>query len=202
MSPAPATPSRSLVARARAGEAGAREELARQVGTSAYVFALQLTRSPESAQDVAQESVLRFFRHLDRFDDGQRLEPWLYGIVRNQVRDIARRERVRHHESLDTWLEAGGHEPVANDDPLASAERHELQQRVWRGISALPDASREILVLRDYHGLTYRDIAAVLSIPDGTVMSRLHAARQRLRRILSEQGGDPRRDPIATEDAP
>jgi RNA polymerase sigma-70 factor (ECF subfamily) len=129
------------------------------------------------------------------------VEPWLFGIVRNQVRDTARRERARRHESLDAWLEQGGPEPAGTDDPVAAAERHELQQRVWRAISELGDAHREILVLRDYHRLAYRELADVLSIPTGTVMSRLHSARRRLRQILIEQdGGQPAKETTPRSD--
>ena len=184
MSPPPAR-DRTVITRARDGEPAAREELAHSTGRSAYVFALQLTGQPETAKDIAQESLMRFFRYLDRFDESQPVDPWLFGIVRNQARDAARREKVRRHDSLDAWLEAGGQKAADDDtDPAAAAERHELQRRVWRGISELADAHREIVVLRDYHGLSYREIARVLSIPEGTVMSRLHAARVRLREIL------------------
>jgi len=189
MSAAPPPPVRTLVSRARDGEADAREELAQQAGDRAYVFALQLTRQPDTAKDIAQDSVVRFFRSLDRFDDDQSVEPWLFSIVRNQVRDHARREKVRRHDSLDAWLESGGQraaDPEATD-PALTAERHELRQRVWRAISELTDAHREIVVLRDYHDLPYREIAAVLSIPEGTVMSRLHAARVNLREILRNE---------------
>lgn len=187
MSPEIPLSDRVLVSKARDGEQDAREELAQRAGGAAYVFALQLTRSPEAAHDIAQDSLMRFFRHLDRFDVDQAIDPWLFGIVRNQVRDAARRDKVRRHESLDTWLEAGGSEPAGPDDPAATAERHELQHRVWRAISELNDAHREIIVLRDYHDLSYREIARVLSIPDGTVMSRLHAARKRLRELLGDE---------------
>ena len=76
-------------------------------------------------------------------------------------------------------------------DPSAAAEQHELQRRIWRAISELSDAHREILVLRDYHDLAYREISEVLSIPQGTVMSRLHAARKSLREILIAAGEGP-----------
>lgn len=188
MSPPLPAPDRTLISRARDGEQAAREELARTTGRSAYVFALQLTGRPETAKDIAQESLIRFFRHLDRFDESRPIDPWLFGIVRNQVRDAARREKVRRHDSLDAWLEAGGQQAASDaTDPALAAERRELQQRVWRGISDLSDAHREILVLRDYHDLPYREIAAVLKIPQGTVMSRLHAARYRLREILRNE---------------
>lgn len=184
------SPDHVLLSLARDGDLGAREKLARRVGRSAYVYALQLTGRPETAQDIAQDSVLRFFQHLDRFDAGRPVEPWLYQIVRNCVRDLMRRERLRRHESLDAWLERG--HPETQDpsaDPAADAERSDLQQRIWRAISQLTEAHRDILVLRDYHDLSYREIAEVLSIPQGTVMSRLHAARKSLREILVAEGG-------------
>ncbi len=183
------SPDRAKLSLVHASQQGAREELARRVGRSAYIFALQLTGRPDTAQDIAQDSVLKFFQHLDRFDAARPVEPWLYQIVRNCARDLARRERVRRHESLDAWLEQG--HPEAADpsaDPAADAERTDLQRRIWRAISQQTDTHREILVLRDYHDLSYREIAEVLSIPQGTVMSRLHAARERLREILEADG--------------
>jgi RNA polymerase sigma-70 factor (ECF subfamily) len=192
MSPEVSLSDRALVSRARDGDREAREQLAGWAGRKAYVFALQLVRSPEAARDVAQDALLRFFLHIDRFDAGQPIEPWLFGIVRNQVRDAARRDRVRQHDSLDRWLEQGGPEPTGTDDPAAAAETHELQRRVWRAISELGDAHREIIVLRDYHGLAYREIGEVLAIPTGTVMSRLHTARARLRQTLAERRDDAR----------
>lgn len=182
-------PDRDLLASVREGDQAAREALARRVGTSAYVFALQLTGGSDTAHDIAQDSVLRFFQHLDRFDADRPIEPWLYQIVRNQVRDLRRRDRLRHHESLETWLEQGRAETVdPSADPAADAELQDLRQRVWRAISELSHPQREIIVLRDYHDLSYREIAEVLSIPQGTVMSRLHSARKNLRDIVVSAG--------------
>ena len=181
-----------LVVSARNGERDAREALGKQVGRTTYVFALQLTGNRDAALDVTQDSVLSFFKNIDRFDAGQPLEPWLYQIVRNRVRDLARRERLRRHESLDQWLEEGRSEsPNASADPAAEFERIDLQRRIWSAASLLSDAQREIFVLRDFHDLSYREIAEVLSIPQGTVMSRLHAARVALRSLLSEDHRAP-----------
>ena len=183
------SPDRALVSRARDGERNAREALARRVGRSAYVFALQLTGRPDTAHDVAQDGVLRFFQHLDRFDPSRPIEPWLFQIIRNRVRDLMRRESLRRHESLDAWLERGLPETVDRSaDPAADAERSDLQRLIWQAVSQLTEAHREIFVLRDYHDLSYRQIAEVLSIPQGTVMSRLHAARKSLREILMTDG--------------
>jgi RNA polymerase sigma-70 factor (ECF subfamily) len=133
--------------------------------------------------------VLRFFEHLDRFDADRPVEPWLYQIVRNRVRDVSRRERFRRTESLDAWLEFERTETVdPSAGPAVEAEQSDLRRRVWLAISELTDAHREIIVLRDYHDLSYREIAGVLSIPPGTVMSRLHAARRSLQDVIAAAG--------------
>ena len=182
-------PDRALVDSVRSGDGKAREALAQRVGRSAYIFALQLTGASEPARDIAQESVLRFFQHLDRFDADRPIEPWLYQIVRNQVRDLSRRESLRRHESLDVWLEHERPETIdPAADPAADAEQDDLRQRLWQAISVLSDAHREIIVLRDFHDLSYREIANVLSIPQGTVMSRLHGARRRLSEVIRAEG--------------
>lgn len=162
-----------------------RSDAAERVGRTAYVFALQLTRSRDAAQDIAQDSVLRFYRNIDRFDDRRPVEPWLYQIVRNQVRDHARRDGYRSHDSLDAWLEQGIKEPADDSvDPAVIAEQHEEQRLVWSAIGRLSDDHREILVLRDFNDLSYDELSATLQIPRGTVMSRLHAARRKLREQL------------------
>ena len=181
---------RARLSSAQAGDKAARDAVASDIGRMSYIFALQLTRSSDAAEDVAQDAVLSFFRRLDRFDADRPVEPWLYQIVRNRVRDLARRDRVRQHDSLDAWLESGGREIRDNaPSPASQMEQIESRREVWRGISNLGEDHREILVLRDFHDLSYRQIAEVLTIPLGTVMSRLHAARKGLRETLTAQPG-------------
>lgn len=185
-------PDGTLLVLAQEGARDAREELARRVRRKGYLLALQLVGDADEARDIVQDAMLRFFRHLDRIDAGRPLEPWLYQIVRNRVRDLKRRQRIRRQESLDALRERGRPETVdPHADPAADAVRHELQARVWRALGELSEPHREILVLRDYQDLSYREIAAVLKIPVGTVMSRLHAARKRLREVLLGDGTAP-----------
>ena len=180
-----------LVVQARSGVVEAREELARRYREPAYLLGLQLTGSREDALDVAQDALLRFFATLDRFQEERPVRPYLLRIVRNRVMDLWRRRRLRRAESLDD-----GELPRQIVDerpgPEETASRAELRRRVWRAVSALPPAKREILVLRDYHDLAYAEIAKVLAIPIGTVMSRLHAARKALREVLVADGFGPR----------
>lgn len=177
----------SLVTRTLRGDLQAREWLAHRVRSSSYVFAVQLTGRRDLSQDIAQDSVMRFFASLDRFDQTRSLDAWLFQIVRNRTRDVMRRNRIRLHEPLED--PTGRERPETRDeraDPAADALRADLQRRIWRQLDSLTPQHREILVLREYQDLSYREIAEVLEIPHGTVMSRLHMARKRLRDKLAD----------------
>jgi RNA polymerase sigma-70 factor, ECF subfamily len=181
----PAAGDGDLVVRARGGEADAREELASRCRKSAYLFALQLMGDADAALDIAQEAVIRFLGMLPQFQPERPMQPWLLTVVRNLARDRWRRGRVRRAESLDAPeldLAQRLADPAA--DPELDARQHELQRVVWSALSALPHDLREILVLRDYHDLSYAEAAEVLEIPIGTVMSRLHRARKQVRERL------------------
>ncbi len=177
-----------LVRRARAGDRFAQEELVQRHRRSMFLLALQLLGNRDDALDVVQDAFLRFFTTLQRFDVRRPLKPWLYQIVRNRVVDLYRRRRVRRNEPLDRGDDGGPalqlHDPAA--DPERDAGRAELRLRLWRALDQLSPKQREILVLRDYQDLSYAEIATALDIPIGTVMSRLHGARQRLRKILQD----------------
>jgi RNA polymerase sigma-70 factor (ECF subfamily) len=193
----PATPpaggpagDQELIQRARRGDPAAREALARRCRRAAYLLAVQLLRDPDAAQDLAQDAVLSFFASLGRFRAGRPIEPWLFAIVRNRARDLARRRRARPTAPLER---PEGEPPRrvidAAPGPEANAARRELQHLLWRALGALPHPQREILVLRDYQDLTYEEIARVLDVPLGTVMSRLHRARRAARAAVERERG-------------
>lgn len=187
------SPHPAIVA-AQRGEAEAREELAQECATIAWRMAVRLTGDPEVARDLAQETVLRCFRSLDRFQPDRPLAPWVAQIVRNLVRDAARRRRVRRVEPLHRKTDELVLDPIdPAPDPEARAQRHQLQLLVWRCLASLDDLQREIIVLRDFEGLSYNEIGHVLAIPRGTVMSRLHRARRRLAaEVAGRSGGGER----------
>jgi RNA polymerase sigma-70 factor (ECF subfamily) len=175
----------ALLAGAAAGEEAAREALGAKYRTIAYLLALQLTGHQEDARDLAQDAMVRFFGNLTTLRPGHDPRPWLLTVVRNLARDLWRRRKLRPTDSID------GHEIVLDltapdDDPERLLQRREAQERLWCALSHLTMDKREILVLRDFHDLAYAEIAEVLGIPAGTVMSRLHAARTALRAALAE----------------
>jgi RNA polymerase sigma-70 factor, ECF subfamily len=183
--PAPMLSERDLVLAARRGDSAAGDEIVQRFRRPCYLLALQLLGNPDDALDVAQDSLLSFFTKLHRFEAERPVKPWLLAIVRNRAHDLLRRKKVRQAEPLPGEGEVFRPELIDEDaDPAADLEQRELKARLWQALAALPEAQRDILVLRDYQDLSYSEIASVLQVPIGTVMSRLHRARATLRQIL------------------
>lgn len=179
---------RALVSEAQAGRREAREELARRVRGPAYVLALQLVGNRDDALDVAQDAMLRLFAHLGRVAPDRPLRPWLFAIVRNRARDLWRGRAARPEESVDARPDLSAHLASRTTDPEQSTAQNQRARRLWTAVGGLSPPHREILVLRDFHDLSYGEIAGVLDVPVGTVMSRLHRARSALRERLEAEG--------------
>lgn len=180
-----------LVDRARRGDARACNELAERFRRPAFLLALQLLGDPEDALDVAQDALLRFFTKLGRFKSEHPVKPWLLAIVRNRAHDLLRRRKVRRAEPIESDEDTYRPELIDHTaSPELDFERRELKERLWKALAEIPDAQREILVLRDYQDLSYTEIANVLGVPLGTVMSRLHRARATLRQRLAGERTD------------
>ena len=135
------------------------------------------------AEEAAQEAFIRAWQRMDRYDSHYAFRPWLYRIAINLALDVIRRER----RTVEIDLPLIENRLVSEvDEPEQSFLKKERVNRVRRAVLDLPDASRAVIVLREYEGLTYQEIAAALSIPVGTVMSRLNYARKQLRERLAE----------------
>ena len=181
------TSDRDLILRSQAGETEAFGALVRRHMRRAYFAALGLVGSHEDALDLSQEAFVRAYRARQRIDAELPFYTWLYPILRrlcfNFVRDRAlQREKL---VSATPWLAAQASRR-AESDPQDNLERAELRKKVQQGIEKLSDRDREVLVLKDFEGLRYREIADLLSIPLGTVMSRLYTARRHLVAVMEE----------------
>jgi RNA polymerase sigma-70 factor (ECF subfamily) len=157
-----------------------------------YRVALSLTRHPADAQDLVQDTLLRAYRAIDRFD-GRHPRAWLLTILRNTHRN---RQRARRPELFHDPDEALAHlasaEPGAGDAADA-AMAASFDAVVEAALRDLPEQQRRVVGLVDIDGLTYEEAATVLEVPVGTVMSRLHRARRRLRSRLIAAGVTRRR---------
>ena len=144
-----------------------------------YGYAMTLTRNVNEAEDLVQETYVRAAGASNRPDDNG-LKAWLFVIMRN-----AWLNQVRHVNSGPRFVDLDGNESVESNNPHVVYLRKLEREQVRKAIESLPDAYREIVVLRDIEGFTYQEIATVLHCPAGTVMSRLGRARGKLRTLLS-----------------
>lgn len=146
-----------------------------QYHQAVYSFAYRMTRRPELAEDITQECFLAFIRAPDRFDETRgTLKTYLFSIARNLALKQYRDQRAE--EQLDD---------EATPAALDSRENLDISSAVADALAGLPPLQQEALILFEYEGATLEEIAAIVGADAGTVKSRLHRARARLRRVLA-----------------
>ncbi|RUL83645.1 RNA polymerase sigma factor [Tautonia sociabilis] len=186
-------PDEALVELARGGDPEAREELFRRGRDVAYRVAFRLLGNAEDAMDAVQDGFIKAFRHLDAFDGRSAFRTWLLRIVTNAAHDLGRRKGRRPALRLaDLDLDPdnpGGPGPSAiapsvEHDPGRNLQLDDLRRAIDEALARLSPAIRESFVLFAEAGLSYKEIAEAQGIPIGTVMSRLHSARQKLQAAL------------------
>jgi RNA polymerase sigma-70 factor (ECF subfamily) len=167
-----------LITQAQQGDRRAFGELVRRHREGVVNVVYRICGDTNLAEDAAQEAFIRAWQHLPNYRPRSPFRNWVYRIATNAALDALRRER----EVVD--IDAL---PLASPDegPEDAAAGEERRECVRQAVLALPPASRTVLVLREYEGLSYREIADALGIPIGTVMSRLNYARNRLRESLA-----------------
>lgn len=178
----------NTVAQAQAGDETAFAELVRRYEHRIVQFCYRMTGSAQDAEDLAQESFIRLYRHLHRLTPKAKFSTLLYGIARNlalnAVRDAGRRARmIAPPPDNARDIRSGDRRP----DEWAHLK--ELDAMIHEGLQALSPAHREILVLREFNGLDYDAIARIIRCRKGTVRSRLARAREQLRIRIEQAGG-------------
>ena len=173
----------------QAGDRGAFDQLVDQYKEIVYSVAYRFARDPDLAMDLAQDVFIRAYRGIRTFKGKSSFSTWLYRIAVNTCIDYTR----RRSRSIDPYTvpeevaeyadsEPVGAEPAVGPDGLALAS--ELGEQIQRAIDALPSYHKSVFVLYEIKGLSYKEIAEVVGCSIGTVMSRLHYARKKLRAML------------------
>jgi RNA polymerase sigma-70 factor (ECF subfamily) len=176
--------------RAQAPDRREFEELVMPHRPELFACAMRYTRNPRDAEDLVQETLLRALAAWPRFIRGSNARAWAFRILTNSfINGYRRRRRHRRFETEtpDDAMEAlyGDERPRAADDPEEAMVVHEMSDEVVRALASLTVEYRQVVLLADVSGLRYRDIAARLRIPVGTVMSRLFRARRQLEAQLA-----------------
>lgn len=181
-----------LVARARAGDHSAFEQLLLDNQNRVFSLALRMVGDREDAADLAQEAFLKAWQGLGSFQGDSSFSTWVYRLTSNVCIDFLRRQKRRRDIEPVTSLddeESGWSEPADHSqDPHRQVEQAERSEALRRGVAALPDHQRQILVMREMAGLSYQEIGQQLELDLGTVKSRIARARLALRKILLADG--------------
>jgi RNA polymerase sigma-70 factor (ECF subfamily) len=157
-----------------------------------FGLCVRLLRDPEEARDAAQEAFARAYAGIDGYDPGQPFAPWVLRIARNHCLDVLRR-RLPEAQRVELDAEPEGGAPREVADPAAAQgdeviARRQLAGALERAVAALPPNYREVVHLFHVEHLSYKEIAATLEVPIGTVMTWLHRARGQLKERLTASG--------------
>jgi len=183
-----------LLARCQAGDRAAWDTLVEAYWQRLFGYALRATNNSELAQDLVQETFLRIVQRLDRYDDQGKFEAWLFRILVNLVRDHGRSKS--RHPTQSTVVESDGQRSDLTDDmagnsgtPFEPLTQREDVDRLHGALRKLPEGDRQILLLRHFADMPFKDIARTLNCPIGTVLARAHRALGKLR-VLMEVNHD------------
>lgn len=174
-------PDGTLILRLRQGDTAALAEIYERYKDRIYRTALAITRDPAAAEDILQECFVRLFTHADRLHTDEPIGPWLYRVAVNLSADwLSHRQRWFGlvNRLVERWTA-----PLRVEREV---EERELQEKVQNAIRSLPLAQQVVVVLYYLEGLSLKEIAEILEVPEGTVKSRLHYAREALRERLTE----------------
>jgi RNA polymerase sigma-70 factor (ECF subfamily) len=177
-----------LVERFQNGEPSAFDTLVRRWERKLQGAIYRLVGPGDDVRDLSQETLLKAYRGLGTFKKEARFSSWLYQIALNVCRDRMRRTRGKSYVSFDELSEVGEAAGDAGPSALELIEARDLSRQVAAAVAALPEEQREVVVLKEYQGLTFLEIAETLDVPLSTVKTRLYRGLGQLRQQLVRQG--------------
>lgn len=173
------------------GDATAYRGLVERYQGRIYAVVYGMVRNPEDAKELSQDAFVKAYRNLSRFRLESSFYTWLCRIAMNVSIDHLRKQKHRRTEEYDEGVASRDNAGVISlahhrDDPRRNLEQKRLRERIAEEVAKLPDDQRQAIILREIDGLAYKDIADIMGIPEGTVMSRLYYARKKLQSALRE----------------
>ncbi|MDD4052326.1 MAG: RNA polymerase sigma factor [candidate division Zixibacteria bacterium] len=173
-----------LMHQLKRGRVKALSGLVEKYKKQAYYLALGMVGNSDDAFDISQEAFLRVYQSARTFDDKQPFFPWFYAIVANLCRNLLKKRQTVDNRQVD--IDDVGHLLAGSATPETELLEREDKRKLFRAMRKLAFADREIINLNHFRMMSYDEIASVLDIPKGTVMSRLYYARRRLAELMEE----------------
>ena len=177
-----------MVAKCLEGDGASWEILVAKHRRRVFNIAYKFTGRHDRAEDLSQEIFLRIFRNLGKFDPAADFSKWLASVARNHCIDNYRSTRREQRTMVDDGLAFDLAMAPSSTDPLRSIEASEAKAFLLEGLATLPEKLREAVVLRDLKGLAYEEMAVKLSLPIGTIKSRINRGREELASALHAKG--------------
>ena len=178
-----------LVSECIAGNEAAIEMLVRQYETGVFRLALSIVGDQAEASEITQKTFIAALRALPAYQEKQSFKAWLYRIALNNSRSHLRKRKVieRLRTTLTSIFRVETQEQVSPEEAIIENEK---EAAIWRSLSQLDDRHRIVVVLRYFHELPIAEISEILSVNEGTIHSRLHSAREKLRNALKDLHGE------------
>ena len=184
-----------LVLRVRSGEGSAYRPLVERYQSRIHAMVFGVVREAEEARDLTQNAFIKAYQNLASFRIESSFYTWLYRIAMNLAIDSTRKSRRRKTTSYDEAVASRDEDGMIleahqSESPQRALQRKELHEHIYGALDQLSEDQREVILLREVEGLSYKEISEAMGIPEGTVMSRLFYARKRLQGLLQHSAGE------------
>lgn len=181
-----------MVLAVRDGDQLAYRSLVEKYQERIYHMVYGMVRNREDARDVTQEAFVKAYKSLDKFRLESSFYTWIYRIAMNRSIDYLRKRKRSGESEFDEQIatrdaQGGIDEAHHQDSPARTLQRKRLYARIMDAMQELPEDQRQVVLLRELEGMSYREIAEAMEIPEGTVMSRLYYARKKLQKLLADE---------------
>ncbi|MFN7145897.1 MAG: sigma-70 family RNA polymerase sigma factor, partial [Myxococcota bacterium] len=191
----PDLPDSELVLRVRKGDGSAYRPLVERYQNRIHAMVYGMVRDPEEARDITQNAFIKAYQNLASFRIESSFYTWIYRIAMNLAIDHCRKNKRRKTSAFDEAVASRDEDGTIielhqAESPQKALQRKQLHERIFAALDELSEDQREVVLLREVEGLSYKEIADTMGIPEGTVMSRLFYARKRLQALLGQSTGE------------
>ncbi len=175
-----------LIKKVQQGDTQAFTELVNRWHAKIHRFAFRFFADEDEANEITQKTFINTYHKVKELDDPSSFGSWIYRIANNLCLDELKRAGRRKSTALEAWIEQDGRLASESQSPVADLQQKELGEILQHALLTLPDEQRTVIILKEYEGLKFREIAEILEVPESTVKSRLYYGLKSTRRVLKK----------------